>query len=192
METFFSENKTYTKVDFTEMPLQKGEYEGCVFINCNFSGIDLSETKFIDCSFTSCNLSLINLANTVFRDCLFKECKMTGLRFDDCNGYGLDFSFEHCQLNYSSFYKRKLRKIVFRHTLLREVDFSECDLTSSTFDHCDLTDAKFENTILEKADFRTSYNYTIDPENNRLRKAKFSLHEIIGLLRKYDIEIELR
>lgn len=27
----------------------------------------------------------------------------------------------------------------------------------------------FENTILEKADFRTSFNYSIDPEKDRIK-----------------------
>jgi len=51
--------------------------------------------------------------------------------------------------------------------------------------------AAFENTILEKADFRTSFNYSIDPEKNRIRKARFSLAGISGLLDKYDIEIDI-
>ena len=50
--------------------------------------------------------------------------------------------------------------------------------------------AAFENTILEKADFRTSFNYSIDPGKNRIKKAKFSLAGIAGLLEKYDIEID--
>jgi hypothetical protein len=53
-----------------------------------------------------------------------------------------------------------------------------------------LTGARFENTIIEKADLRTSYNYSIDPENNRIKKAKFSLAQIAGLLDKYNIEID--
>jgi fluoroquinolone resistance protein len=50
--------------------------------------------------------------------------------------------------------------------------------------------AIFENTILEKADFRTAYNYTIDPVQNRIKKAKFSVTGIAGLLSRYDIAIE--
>ena len=45
---------------------------------------------------------------------------------------------------------------------------------------------------LEKADFRTAFNYSIDPENNRMKKAKFSPPEVVGLLNKYDIEIDGR
>ena len=51
-------------------------------------------------------------------------------------------------------------------------------------------DAIFDKTLLEKSDFRKAFNYTIDPETNRIKKAKFSLHSISGLLVKYDIEIE--
>jgi hypothetical protein len=65
-----------------------------------------------------------------------------------------------------------------------------CDLTNSTFDTCHLARATFGNTILEKTTFCTSYNYSIDPESNRIRKAKFSLAGVAGLLGKYDIEIE--
>ena len=46
-----------------------------------------------------------------------------------------------------------------------------------------------DQTILEKADFRTAKNYSIDPEQNRLKKAKFSLSGVVGLLRKYDIVV---
>jgi uncharacterized protein YjbI with pentapeptide repeats len=69
------------------------------------------------------------------------------------------------------------------------VDFTESDLTHSVFDNCDLTRAAFEHTILEKADFRTSFNYSLDLEMNRVKKARFSQAGVIGLLGKYDIDI---
>jgi hypothetical protein len=50
--------------------------------------------------------------------------------------------------------------------------------------------AVFHHTTLEHVDFRTSYNYSINPENNRIKKAKFSIWGVSGLLYKYDIEIE--
>jgi hypothetical protein len=43
---------------------------------------------------------------------------------------------------------------------------------------------------MEKADLRTSYNYSLDPEINRITKAKFSILGISGLLEKYNITIE--
>jgi fluoroquinolone resistance protein len=93
-------------------------------------------------------------------------------------------------LNHSTFYGTKIKKTIFRNSQLNETDFTECDLSGSIFDNCDLTRAIFQHSIIEKADFRTSYNFSIDPEVNKIKKAKFSLNEIAGLLDKYDIEIE--
>jgi len=84
----------------------------------------------------------------------------------------------------------KFKKTNFKNSQFHETDFSECDLTNSIFDNCDLTRAIFENTILENVDFRTAYNFEIDPELNRIKRAKFSVGNIPGLLTKYDIKIE--
>ena len=73
---------------------------------------------------------------------------------------------------------------------MHEVDFSETDLTEAVLEQCDLLGAIFQNSILEKTDFRTAFNFSFDPELNRMKKAKFSLQGIAGLLHKYQIEIE--
>ena len=107
MKEIFIEDK---KIETSDL-LTKGEYENCIFNNCNFAETDLSEFKFIDCTFNGCNLSLANLNKIVFRDVKFKDCKMLGLRFDSCNEFGLSFSFDSCQLNHCSFYKTKISTI---------------------------------------------------------------------------------
>jgi uncharacterized protein YjbI with pentapeptide repeats len=73
---------------------------------------------------------------------------------------------------------------------LHEVDFVDADLSMALFDNCDLQGAIFENSLLEKTDFLTAKNYSINPEINRIRKAKFSIPEVVGLLSKYDIIIK--
>jgi uncharacterized protein YjbI with pentapeptide repeats len=73
---------------------------------------------------------------------------------------------------------------------LREVDFTSADLSETVFERCDLTMAIFSQTNLEKADFTTAFNYQIDPEQNRMKKARFSPEGIAGLLVKYKIVIE--
>ena len=70
----------------------------------------------------------------------------------------------------------------------RDVDI-RADLSYALFEDCDLSGARFENTILEHADLRTTVNYNIDPELNRIKKAKFSMSGLYGLLEKYDIDI---
>ncbi len=177
---------TFNKID----ALQKGEYESCVFNQCTFSGLDLSGCSFTACTFNGCNLSLAKINKTSFQQVSFKECKLLGLRFDTCNGFGLSFSFDECQLNHASFYHTKIIGTVFRNSSLEDTDFSEADLTGVCFDTCNLQHATFDRTNLEKADFRTAQHFSIDPETNRIRKAKFSAYGIAGLLHKYDIEID--
>lgn len=190
MNETFVEGKTFDRNDFTQDRLEKGEYENCIFKGCNFASVDLSDYRFTDCTFNGCNLSLAKLNKTALRDIKLKDCKMLGLRFDTCHEFGLSFGFEGCQLNHSSFFKLKIKKTVFQNCQLEETDFAETDLSSATFDNCNLAQAIFDNTILEKADLRTSYNYSINPETNRIKKAKFSMPAVAGLLDKYDIEIE--
>lgn len=184
------QDKTFDKVNFTVAPLHKGEYENCSFINCDFSATAFAGIVFIDCSFTNCNLSLVKLGNTVLRDVVFTGCKMLGLHFETCNQYGLSVKFTDCTLNHSSFYKTKIKKTQFKNCQLHEIDLTECDLTEASFYNCDFAKAAFENTVLEKADFRTSYNFSIDPMRNRIAKAKFSLSSVAGLLGRYDIMID--
>ncbi|MFC2186085.1 pentapeptide repeat-containing protein [Fulvivirgaceae bacterium LMO-SS25] len=184
------EGETFSNINYTENLLAKGDYENCQFTNCNLSSVDLSNINFTECTFDSCNLSMCKLGNTGIKDVTFNDCKMLGLHFQNCNEFLFEIEINNCQLNLSSFYRRKLKKTNFRNSVLHEVDFAEADLSMAVFDNCDLQGAIFENTILEKVDFRTAKNYSINPELNRIRKAKFSIPEVVGLLNKYDITIQ--
>lgn len=190
MQQQLIEGRVFERIDFTTQALDKADYEACTFLNCNFSETDLSNFKFIECEFYDCNLSSATLENTGFQDVLFKDSKMLGMHFEQCNDFGLSIKVENCQLNHSSFYKKKLPKTHFIKSKLQEVDFTQCDLSSAIFEDCDLLQATFDNTDLRKVDFRSSYNFVIDPEKNRIKDAKFSLATISGLLAKYNIKIE--
>lgn len=190
MSQEYNEGKNYQGKDFSIKDRSIREYENCTFSQCNFSSADLSDQIFIECTFDNCDISMAKLSNTAFRTVKFKACKLLGLHFEDCNKFLLSMEYEGCLLNLSSFYKLPLKNTLFKDCSLHEVDFTESVLTSSKIINCDLAGAIFENTILEKADFRSSFNFSIDPERNRIQKAKFSLTEITGLLDKYNIEIE--
>ena len=190
MEQAYTEDETFTGIDFTKDGLIKGDYESCTFIGCDFSNTHFNHILFSECTFTDCNLSMVNLSKTTFRDVVFKGCKMLGLNFDDCDKYGVSVSFEDCILNHASFFQHIVKKTTFKNTQLHEVDFSQADLSHSIFNNCDLLGSTFDNTNIEKADFRTAFNYSINLVKNKHKKAKFSLPGIIGLLDEFDIEIE--
>lgn len=84
----------------------------------------------------------------------------------------------------------KMKNTIFSECSIKEVDFSSADLTGSSFLNCDLSRSLFQHTIVEKVDFRSAINFSIDPEINRIKNARFSSAGIIGLLDKYQIIIE--
>ncbi|MCE3279795.1 MAG: hypothetical protein K0S44_1986 [Bacteroidetes bacterium] len=190
MSNLIRENAIFDKIDFSVSPLKEGEYEACTFKNCNFSNSDLSNFIFTNCEFVGSNLSLAKLDNTSLKTVSFLNCKLLGLDFSYCNPFLLTFMFEACVMNMTSFHKLKMKATRFKDCELREADFTGTDLSLSNFKNCDLGNAIFINSVLEKVDFRTAFNFSIDPEVNRIKNAKFSRNGILGLLNKYNIEIE--
>lgn len=170
--------------------LAKAEYEQCQFRHCDLSNANLSDYKFSDCEFINCNLSLAKLLHTSFQEVVFKDCKMLGLHFDNCNAFGLRMRFEKSLLNQSVFFQLKLKNTNFIHCQMHEVDFTEADLSGDVFEMCDLAGAIFDRTQLEKADLRTSFNFNISPLRNQLKKARFSVDGLPGLLHDWDLVIE--
>lgn len=175
---------------FSEGSLKANEYENCRFEHCDLGEADFSNAAFSECTFTDCNLSMAKFTKAAFRSVRFQNCKMLGLHFEDANPFGLSVQFEGCILDHSSFYSVNLRQTPFKDTSLLEVDFTDADISGSVFDHCDLLNAHFENTNLESADLRTALHFQINPTTNKIRKAKFSMHNLQGLLTSFDISVE--
>lgn len=190
MNSAYITDKEYKHIDFTKEPLPLGDYDNCSFSHCNLAGVDLSKFHFMDCRFDQCDLSLAKLQQTSFSDVHFSNCKMLGLLFGDCRDLVFTSRLEHCILNHASFYQCKIRKGSFIHCSMKGTDLTEADCSGTLFQHCDLENALFDGTNLEKADLRTSFHYSIDPERNRLKKARFSLDGVAGLLQRYGIIIE--
>jgi len=184
-----AEDQSFNNINLQTHPFRFKEFECCRFNNCNFARAGLSNFRFVECTFTDCDLSNAKLGATTLNDIHFVNCKLLGLHFQDCSEFLFSVAFENSVLNFSSFYGRQLKKTVFKNTLLQEVDFTDANLAGAVFEKCDLMKAVFDNTVLEKADFRTAINYSIDPERNKVKKAKFDRLGLTGLLGKYDIEV---
>lgn len=114
---------------------------------------------------------------------------MLGIHFHASNPFLLEFFFKDCLLDYCSFYNLKIKKSKFINCRLTEVDFTQTDLTASDFQGSDLSGVTFDQTILEKTDFRNTLHYSIDPERNRIKGARFDLDGLPGLLGKYAIKV---
>lgn len=184
------EDKLFERIDYSGKKLSTEVYENCQFVNCNFYKTNLVDITFRECRFVDCDFSLSSMKNTTLSDIHFVGCKLVGVQFDDCNPFLFSIDFESCVLKLAVFFKVKLRKTRFKNSNLQETDFTEADLTEAIFDNCDLMRTVFHFSNLEKADFRTSYQYSINPENNKIKKAKFSREGLVGLLDKYQIIID--
>lgn len=186
----FHESKEFENIDYTEKSLRDREFYKCKFIGCNFTQSDLRGNSFEECAFEECNFSMTEVAGAGFRDITFTGCKILGIDFSQCNRFMFTFHFDNCIMDYCTFFGTKLDKTLFNKCSLKEVDFNEANLASSIFTECDLTGALFSNTNLEKADFRTAVNFAIDPEFNKVKKAKFTSFQLEGLLYKYGLDVE--
>jgi uncharacterized protein YjbI with pentapeptide repeats len=190
MDNIISENNVYFDIDYSNKKPIVNEFINCNFKNCNFEKSDLINISFMDCVFENCNISMAKLNNTSFKNIKFINCKMIGLDYTTCNKVLMALDFDKSMLDYSNFFRLNLKKTRFDDCVIKEANFTMADLTESIFNKCDLSRSVFSGTNLQGADFNTAFNYIIDPEQNRIGKAKFSLYGIVGLLDKYDIIIE--
>lgn len=189
MEEYIYVHQTFEKENYFGKRITDREFDGCIFKNCDFSNCDFSGTVFLDCQFIDCNLGMMTVIKSGFKTVFFKTCKVLGIQFHDCDDFLFNVHFEDCNLDYSSFARKKMPKTKFINSSLREVSFIAADLTGSEFVNVNLERAVFNETQLKDVDFTTAYNYSIDPEFNPMKKAKFSVQGIPGLLDKYDIKI---
>lgn len=184
------ENELFENIDFAVQPLPAKVFEQCSFENCSFVGVSFAEVEFSDCTFTGCDLSNAVVNKTAFRTIRFAGCKMLGLNFEKANPFLFKTEFTDCNLSYVSFRKCDLRKTLFTNCRMSDADMTDCNVSGAVFAECTMDGTKFDNTNLSKADLRTAQLYVIDPERNDIKKAKFSLQGVPGLLKKYDIEIK--
>lgn len=184
------ETELFEKVIAADLDPVRKTYEDCRFNSCSFSNASLSGLVFRSCVFENCDLSLAKLRESSLQDVRFIRCKLLGILFSECRKFLLHLSFEQCLIRLSTFNEMPLKGTIFEGCDLQEADFTSADLAGASFRECDLTRATFFRSNLEGADFRTAFGYSFAPESNRLKKARFSMPEVLGLLDGYGIDIE--
>ncbi|WP_432671372.1 pentapeptide repeat-containing protein [Flavobacterium sp. SM2513] len=182
-------HKTFEKVVYTGQKVSSREFENCIFKDCDFSNTAFLSSTFMDCEFIDCNLSVLELLGSSLKNVVFKNCKLLGIAFHTCDDFLFQVEFENCVLDFASFANKKMPKTKFMSSSLKEVSFEGTHLKQSVFEKCNLAGAIFNDTNLTECNFTSASNYQIDPEFNVLKKARFSLQGIPGLLEKYDIKI---
>lgn len=182
--------QTYTKITYTKDTIDHTDFEGCVFEHCDFTACTFVGVTFIDCTFNNCNFNSAKINYVAFRTVYFNKCKIKEVNFAMCDKLIFEIHFKDCILDFSKFYTLKIKGTTFTNCSIIAVDFMSTDLTEVLFDRCDLYRSEFSKAIANKADFSTSYNYTIDPEKTKIKKAVFSINGLKGLLSKHDIIVQ--
>ena len=89
-------DQEFTKQDYTQNKLPKGDYENCRFVDCLFTKGFLDNQNFVECTFEGCDFTNTNIAHTIFNEVTFVDCKMVGVQFETCNPMVLAFQSANC------------------------------------------------------------------------------------------------
>lgn len=189
-------HKQFNYLDLNNGTLVSSEFQDCTFSDCQFQQAKFQSCSFTDCTFIACDLSMFIPSKSTFRDVKFSKCRLLGVDWGKASWgkhslHSLlkSLDFNDCVINFSSFMGLELRDLKLIRCIAHEVDFSEGDFSGADFAQTDLNNAIFRNTKLNKANFVGAANYMIDPGNNQISSAHFSLPEAMGLLYAMDIEI---
>ncbi len=171
--------------------LASSEFFDCVFSECSFVESVFHKCRFINCAFQGCDLSLAQVVESDFTAVRFENSKAIGINWAQASwpisGLGKPISFIKSAISHSTFIGLTLKGIQIKDCIAIDVDFREADLSRAIFTGTDLSESMFNNTNLSEADLSQARNYLIDPAQNVLKEARFSLPEAMSLLYNMDI-----
>jgi uncharacterized protein YjbI with pentapeptide repeats len=169
-------------ITFSENEISYKEFENCNFTNCDFTNCVFMASTFIDCNFNNCNFNAAKINHTCLRTVFFNKCKISDVNFAMIDKFIFEIHFK--------VYALKMKGTSFTNTSLVAVDFMGTDLSEVVFENCDLYRSEFDKAIANKANFKTSYNYNINPAKTKIKKAIFALEGLKGLLASHDIIVK--
>jgi fluoroquinolone resistance protein len=179
-------DQVFKDVRLERVQLVSSEFYDCTFMRCSFAESVLRDCRFASCTFQACDLSLAQVLNCAFSATRFEDSKVIGINWTraDWSATRLQrpIGFFKCSISHSTFIGLSLRQIQIKDCVAMDVDFREADLSRADLTGTELSDSLFSNTNLTEADLSGAHNYHIDPKQNTLKQAKFSLPEAISLL----------
>lgn len=188
-EEIYYDAQVFEQINSLEKGYNTSTFYGCVFKKCDFTEENFKGCIFVKCEFDACNLSMVKFKDIGFDGVHFKSSKLVGADFSAAKDFLFSVHFDDCILDYATFMKKKNKGAKFLNSSLKGTDFSGADLTLSSFMNCDLSGTVFNKTVLNQVDFAEAHHFSIDPEQNSLRKARFSASGLSGLLHKYNIVV---
>lgn len=174
--------------------IDSAEFHDCVFSRCRLVEAVLHRCRFVGCTFQRCDLSLAQVPETAFFSTRFEHCSLVGIDWTQSAwgsvGLGDPLDFFESAISHSTFIGLALQGIQIKDCVAHDVDFREADLARADFSGTDLAESLFLQTNLAQADLSRARNYRIDPAQNVLSGARFSLPEAMSLLYAMDIVLD--
>ncbi len=187
------QDESFREIILDGAQITRSQFYDCTFTECSFAETELLKCRFSNCVFEGCDLSLMRVTDSAFSDTRFLDSKVLGVNWTladwSTNLFGEGLIFQTCSINHSTFLGLQLKGISIVDCVASNVDFRETDLSQSNLSGTDFSESLFNQTKLIEADFRRAINYDINPSQNPLTKAKFSLPEAMSLLFSMDIEL---
>ncbi|PCH57510.1 MAG: hypothetical protein COC15_00950 [Legionellales bacterium] len=184
----------FSKLNLSGIELRNRTFENCEFTDAHFKETIFSACKFVDCEFKFCDLSNAKFNNTIFNETIFIESKLIGINWTMVRWPYIKLSnsikFYQSNLSHCSFYALDLQEIVIEDCKAWDVDFRGGNFSNSSFIGTDFTNSIFIHTKLRAADFTAAINYNINPNENEIHKAKFSMPDALSLLDSFEIDIQ--
>jgi len=184
-------DETFREVRLGRDEVVSTEFHECLFLHSSFAESVLRQCRFVDCVFRQSDLSLVRFPGCSFTRTRFERCKVIGVNWTEAYwpkaGLGDSLGFSECAISHSTFLGLSLRGIKLIDCVALDVDFREADLSGADFAGTDLAQSVFGDTNLAQADLSRARNYSIDPAQNELHRARFSLPEALSLLHSMDI-----
>ena len=178
--------KKFENIVWEEKIITGKNFDNCTFYKCSLKGCFFDDCVFEKCTFEECDLSLIKFKDSSLSSVQINGSKAIGIIWHTA-GNPLSVNFNNSRISYCSFFGKNLKKTQFINCIADDVDFTNCNLTQADFAGTDLKNAIFLNTDITMANFVRAINYSIDLNNNKTKKAKFSLPEALCFLYNLDI-----
>ncbi len=159
-------------------------FEDCVFRGCKFTACLFERCRFLNPKFEGCEMVAGECS-----DCLFNGVNFSDLRLSAGRWFPLDRA-DRCTWRICSLMDFELGKFGFSDAVFEDCIIQQCALRKADFRRARFQGTVFSRCDLREADFRGAQGYAIDLETNRLRAARFSFPEVVGLLSSLEIVIE--
>ncbi len=184
-----AEGLTFTSQNFVKVSFADYSFSNCVFEKCDFTDSSFENASLWGCTFKQCNFSLVLLKECRKENVLFEESKLIGINFSRCNTLIFSINARKSFFQYCNFSALSMKEVSFKDSKIYQCRFIDALLEKACFTQVDLNGTTFHNCDLRESNFEGALNYCINPCENKIKKAKFSFPECIGLLKSLDITI---